>query len=60
MRTLKSTFVEYCPICWAEMKRQGQINGKAFYICPMCGMATDGRCADAGHGKHLYGNKHPV
>lgn len=60
MRLRKESFIEYCPICWERMERQGALNGKAFYICPICGMATDGRHDDAGAGKQIHGDKHPI
>ena len=43
MRTHKEVFREACPMCWQSMERRGKINGKPLYICPICGMATDGR-----------------
>lgn len=59
MKLRKDSFIEYCPICWVGMERQGTLNGKAFYICPICGMATDGR-KDNGHDKQLGDNIHPL
>ena len=47
MRTRKDIFKETCPICWEAMERRGKINGKPLYICPICGMATDGRQDEA-------------
>ena len=46
-------------ICWQSMERRGKINGKPLYICPICGMATDGR-RDNGHDKQLVGVIHPL
>ena len=60
MKVRKDSFTEYCPICWVGMERQGILNGKAFYICPKCGMATDGRQDDAGHGEQLLSSKHTI
>ena len=57
MRMRKESFIEYCPICWERMERQGTLNGKAFYKCPICGMATDGRRDDAGAGEQIPDNK---
>lgn len=59
MKVWKNTFEEYCPICWESMERVGKIDGKWLYICPICGMATDGR-RDGGHGEQLVGAINPL
>ena len=56
LRMRKESFIEYCPICWERMERQGTLNGKAFYICTICGMATDGS-KDNGHGTRADENR---
>ena len=53
MRTRKDIFKEYCPICWEEMERKGKIDEKALYVCPICGMVTDGRQDNGRHVKQL-------
>lgn len=52
MRIRKDVFKEYCPICWEAMERKGKKDEKLLYVCPICGMVTDGR-RDDGHGKQL-------
>jgi len=55
MRVRKNVFEEYCPICWVGMERRGTLDGKVLYICPVCGMATDGRRDNGRHVKQLVG-----
>ena len=43
MRIRKDVFKEYCPICWEAMERKGKKDEKLLYVCPICGMVTDGR-----------------
>lgn len=58
MRTRKDVFKEYCPICWEAMERL-KAKEKLLYICPICGMVTDGR-RDNGHGKQLVDTVHKI
>lgn len=60
MKVKKNSFEEYCPICWESMERQGTLNGKAVYICPKCGMVTDGGRDNGKHDKQLGANIHPL